>query len=131
MRLILAFFTALFILVPLAAHAKSVSVKANKTTALTGFYVYNPKNCHSSGQLKYKITRKPEHGTVTVKFQRGTIPDDARRCAGKQAGAMVVYYKPRGGYRGKDNATVVFYHQAYENSHQTRPQRFNYNISVK
>ncbi len=134
MRYFTLFVILLSTLLSGAAHAESetASVPANRTTAISGFYIYQKQNCYSGGKVDYKVTNKPDHGKVTVQYQRRKLGDSAGKCAGKQAGAMVIQYTPNRGYRGKDKFSVSFYFNKFSGAGGTpRARNISYNLTVK
>lgn len=98
------------------------------------FSVFVKQSCYTSGKVDYSFSNKPDHGKVTVSYQRYALGKGAGRCAGRQAGAMVVQYTPDRGYRGKDNFTISFHYSLFHGSLGRTPRktaRYTYNLTVK
>ena len=135
MRLFVCIFASLLLLLTSAANAKdsAVTVNANRTTPINGFWVFAEANCHNPGRLKHHVDRKPEHGKVDVRFEMRAIPKEvSKRCAGRRGAAMVIYYTPDRGYRGKDSTTVSFQFPQYEGGYGSPVGRqMKFSISVK
>jgi len=116
-----------------AAHAESetVTVGANRTTALGGFFIYQKQNCYSGGKVDYKVTNKPDHGKVTIRYERHQLGKSAGKCEGRPAGAMVVRYTPDRGFRGKDKIVVSFYFDKFAGGGAPRSRTVTYTVTVK
>lgn len=117
---------------PATAKDRSVTVPANRTSGISSFHVYNYATCYSPGHIKSDVTRQGENGTVKVVYKRLKLPDDVRgRCAGLNAGALVITYTPNRGYRGKDSARVIFRYPRFEGDNRTKSSTLNLSITVK
>jgi len=130
------FLILLFTILSGAAHAEteSVTVRANRSTSLMSFSVFVKSSCYTSGKVDYSFSNKPDHGKVTVSYQRYTLGKSAGRCAGKPAGAMVVNYTPDRGYRGKDKFTLMFHYSLFHGELGNMPRKtshYTYNVTVK
>jgi len=117
---------------PATAKTHSVTVPANRTSAVLSFHLYIEANCYYPSDVKSDVTRQGEHGTIKVVYKRLKIPDEARtRCAGQTAGALIVTYTPKRGYRGEDSARIVFRYPRYEGAIRTKSDILNLKITVK
>ncbi len=101
---VIAFFIACTL-----AQAETVrrTVPANKTSSVGAHATYN-QQCHPSAIPKMKVSKAPEHGTVSFKQVSFKLSDRAGRCAGRSVKGTAVYYKPNRGYRGQDVFKVRF-----------------------
>jgi len=113
------------------AEAESATVGANRTTALGGFSIYQKQNCYSGGKVDYKITTKPDHGKVTVRYERHKLGDSAGKCAGRKAGTMVILFTPDRGFHGKDKFVVSFYFNKFASGGTPRARNVSYDVTVK
>lgn len=83
------------------ANAEDQTLPAGKTSHILYWYTYNDL-CNYGSMPKFKITRQPEHGTVSAKWQATKMGTEARHCEGKYMKGMLVSYTPNKGYRGTD-----------------------------
>lgn len=135
MRYFITAFVFLFILFPSASHAESqsVSVRANRTSPIGGFSIFVKANCHHGGRINYRIKRRPENGKAEVKYHKTKLGKNAGKCAGREAGGMVVLYTPQSGFRGKDTLTVTFIYPKYVGGHggHGNAKTYKYTVNVK
>jgi hypothetical protein len=132
MRSLLFIIIAVFVGLPSVAFADDVVVPANRTSVISGFWVFGKQNCHHPGRLKNSVGRKPQHGKIVVKFEKRRIPKEVSgTCAGRMSGVMLIYYTPDRGYRGKDAATVNFRFPQYQGGYGNdigRSMRFSLTV---
>lgn len=122
----------LFAIFPTAAFAENVTVPANRTSPVTGFWVFGEQNCHHPGRLKHRVSKEPAHGKVTVKFDKRRIPEEvSKRCAGRTSGVMIVFYTPDRGYRGKDKGSVSFQFPKYQGGGIATARTIKFSVTVK
>ena len=133
MRILLFIIIAILAGIPSVAFAEDVTVPANRTSAISGFWVFGEQNCHHPGRLKHHVGRNPQHGKIAVKFEKRRIPQEVSdKCAGRMSGVMVIYYTPDRGYRGKDNATVNLQFPEYQGGYgNNRGRALRFSLTVR
>jgi len=113
------------------APAYLLGCKKRLKDALGGFFIYQKQNCYSGGKVDYKVTNKPDHGKVTIRYERHQLGKSAGKCEGRPAGAMVVRYTPDRGFRGKDKIVVSFYFDKFAGGGAPRSRTVTYTVTVK
>jgi hypothetical protein len=81
--------------------AESLTIPANRSSNITFWHTYNA-DCSYGSKPSFKVTKSPEHGTVTARWQARKMDSDTRNCEGKPVKGMLVTYTPNKGYRGTD-----------------------------
>jgi hypothetical protein len=128
-KLLLA--TLLAIASPLSALAESATVPAGRTTVLGFWYTYN-RLCQYGSKPKFKITKQPEHGTVSASWQAYKMGDDTRNCRGKFVKGMLITYTPHKGYRGTDVVKFTLAGSGiYPGAGYSLGSGFRYDLTVK
>jgi hypothetical protein len=89
------------------AGALEGNIPANRTTRVHAFTVADFSNCTVAGKPKMTISTKPQHGTITFKWE--FVPaGKIRNCTNNRTKAMSVYYTPAPGFHGTDSFTVGY-----------------------
>lgn len=109
-------FLSALILIAVSTIAQADTIRrtipANKTSAVGAHATYGPF-CKAGAIPKMKVTKQPEHGTVTFKQVSYKLSEGAGRCAGQSVKGTAVVYKPKRGYRGKDVFKVGYVMDMY------------------
>jgi hypothetical protein len=83
------------------ALAESLTIPAGKPSHLGFWHTYN-QYCSYGSKPTFRITKAPEHGTVTASWTAYKMGEDTRNCKGKYVKGMLITYTPHKGYRGED-----------------------------
>lgn len=99
----------ILLLISTVAQADTIrrTIPANKTSTVGAHATYGPY-CKAGIIPKFRVTKEPEHGTVSFKQATFELSENAGRCAGHKVKGTAVVYKPKRGYRGKDVFKVGF-----------------------
>jgi hypothetical protein len=92
------------------AHAETIrrTVSANKTTSVGAHATYHRSQCGPLAIPEMKVAKQPKNGTVSFKQATFKLSEKAGPCAGRQVKGTAIYYKPKRGFRGKDEFKVRF-----------------------
>ena len=91
-----------------AAHARGNAVAANKTTEVGFAWAIDARTCGNLAKPKITLG-KPKHGQATAKWVTRRVvgaSGAARKCNGRTAKGMAIYYTPGRGFRGQDGFRV-------------------------
>ncbi len=108
-----------------SASAETFSARSGKSTRIKGFTSWNA-NC-SYKPVRMDIVKPPKHGKVKPRLETsriGTILSGSAKCKGRKIKKVMLYYKSKRGYKGRDSFTVRL---RFGNG----PQRFTYRINVR
>ena len=107
MRLLLS--CLILFLISTLAHADTIrrTIPPNKSSTVGAHATYGPA-CRAGAIPQFRITKAPEHGTVSFKQVSFKLSEKAGRCAGRNVKGTAVIYKPNRGYRGDDVFKVGF-----------------------
>jgi hypothetical protein len=106
-RVMAAFALLLSLSTSVLAGALEGGVPANRTTRIHAFTVADFSNCTVAGKPKMTISSKPQHGTITFKWEF-VAAGKIRNCTNNRTKAMSVYYTPAPGFHGIDTFTVGY-----------------------
>lgn len=103
MRLLLKVFPALLALVfALPALAETRDVPANRSSVIAFYYTYINSTCAYGSKPRFRVSKQPDHGTISAKWQAYKMGKESRNCAGKPMRGMMIIYTPNKGFRGTD-----------------------------
>src|SRR6476620_8190011 len=84
---------------------KTPIVPAGKTTQVGFFYAIDP-DCSSRGEIENRLIKPPQNGSVEVApgsdFPRPVKAGPYQACNSKKVPGLVITYKPKEGFTGKD-----------------------------
>ncbi len=115
--------------IPAFAEAITVTASRNATTPLRMIWVYNRATCYGAAFPKI-ILRKPKNGKLSYRKTKVKVPK-GKRCAGKTAYAVTVYYRPNRGFRGTENARFGFSYPRYSGEINRMVKFFDAKITVR
>jgi len=107
MRLLIAA-TACLIATSSLADTLKREVPANKGGFVDGVGFFDRETCSAAAMPKVKIGKEPKHGKLILKPSTGPINRDNSICKGKSINVMYIYYQPKKGYRGPDEARISY-----------------------
>lgn len=113
-----------------AAMAEEVVVPSGRATPVMQFSSID-SGCNAIGRPKPNVMRKPQHGTVTFKWGRGTLSENARSCAGKTTLVTYVIYTSDKGYHGPDAFKVGMSVSKFDNDSGLDFMSESYDVMVK
>ena len=108
--------------IPAFAEAITVTASRNATTPLRMIWVYNRATCYGAAFPKI-ILRKPKNGKLSYRKTKVKVPK-GKRCAGKTAYAVTVYYRPNRGFRGNRKCSVRVFLSAIFGRNQSNGEIF-------
>lgn len=86
-------------------EAKSVTVKAGKSTDIHHIAVYSPDSCASLLGRAW-VERAPKHGRLTILRAQARL--NGGPCKGRRVKVYIIRYRSSGRFRGTDSASVGF-----------------------
>jgi hypothetical protein len=115
-----------------SAMAETRVVAAGRASTILFWSTYVEDTCATGSKPKPRVTKEPEHGTLSFEWQALRMGKGAGNCAGKLGRGMRVTYRPHKGYRGTD--TVKFSlggSGVYPGASYSLGRGFSYEIIVK
>ena len=112
-----------------AMAADHITVKANRTSAISSFVHYNRDLCSGGAIPHLRAGRKPKHGKLTFKTvvtKLGPGP-----CKGTRVKAAAAYYTPDRGFKGEDYFSVGYTHDLYEGAGRIGSTSYSFHVTVK
>ncbi len=113
----------------IAMATEHITVKANRTSAISSFVHYNKDLCSGGAIPQLRPGTKPKHGKLTFKVvvtKLGPGP-----CVGTRVKAAAAYYTPDRGFKGKDYFSVGYTHDLYEGAARIGSTFYSFNVTVK
>lgn len=83
-------------------------VPANKGGYIGGVGFFNKSTCTSTAMPRVRIDKEPKHGKLILKPSTGPVSKDKTICKGKTVNVVYVFYQPKKGYRGADEARISY-----------------------
>lgn len=129
MRTILGAALALGALVSATQAQESVKVQAGKRTPIGFFALYSPVECAAMAFPESKIANAPSNGKIEIVTESRVVTGP--QCKPFSMPVQMIYYMPKAGFRGQDEAAVDFFYNAFVESPRPVSQRRSYRITVQ
>lgn len=129
MKNVLAAALALGAMVTAVQAQQAVTVQAGKRTPIGYFALYSPVDCAAMAYPESKIANPSTHGKIEVVAERRVV--SGPQCKPFSMPVQMIYYTPKAGFRGRDEAAVDFFYNAFVESPRPVSQRRSYRITVR
>lgn len=114
----------------LSAQAQeAVKVQAGKRTPIGFFALYSPVECAAMAYPESKIANPSNNGRIEIVTENRVVTGP--QCKPFSMPVQIIYYTPKAGFRGQDEAAVDFFYNAFVETPRPVSQRRSYRITVQ